>query len=56
MLVVSPIEKAQLLLPMRRIVSGVHVEQDLTSASYLFTAHANEGIEQNLLTADDLAR
>src|SRR5713226_5101494 len=55
-LVVSPVEEAQLLVPVGGIVGRIHIEQDLASAPHLLSAHANESIEQSLLTADDLAR
>ena len=48
-LVITTIEKAELLLSVRWVVRGVDIEQDLPSFPDLFTADPYEPIEQSIL-------
>ena len=44
-LVITTIEKAELLLPVSRIVRGINIEQNLSSFPDLFPADLHEPIE-----------
>ncbi len=54
-LAVSAIEKAELLLAMRGIVGGIDIQQDLAALADLFSAEANELIEQGIVQAHQIA-
>ena len=55
-LVITTIEKAELLLPVRGIVGGIDIEQDLPSFPDLFPADPYKPIEQSILQFEELAR
>src|SRR2546426_11547712 len=54
-LVVSSIEKTQLLLSVGGIVGGIDIEQDFAALANLLSAEAYEGIEPAIVSADELA-
>jgi hypothetical protein len=55
MLVVGPVEEAELLLAMGGIVGGVDIQQDLAALANLFCAEAKELIEQGVVQAHQIA-
>jgi hypothetical protein len=54
-LIVGTVEEAKLLMTIGRVIGGIHIQEDLTASSDLWTTDAHEPIEQNLLQQDDLA-
>ena len=54
-LIVGTVEEAELLMTMGGIVGGIHIQEDLTATSDLWTTNAHEPIEQSLLQQEDLA-
>ena len=49
-LVITTIEEAELLLPVRGIVSGIDIQQDLSSFPDLFSADLHKPIKQSILS------
>jgi hypothetical protein len=55
-LVIATIEEAELLLSVSWIVSGINVEQDLSSFPDLFPADLHKPIEESILQLEEVAR
>jgi hypothetical protein len=55
-LVITAVEETELLLPVRWIVGGINIEQDLSPLANLFSANLHKPIEQSILQAEEIAR
>jgi hypothetical protein len=55
-LVITTIEEAQLLLPVRGIVGGIDIEQNLSSFPDLFPTDLHKPIEKGILQLEKVAR
>src|SRR5580765_7620245 len=55
-LVIATVEEAELLLPVRWIVSGIDIQQNLSSFANLFSADLHKPIEQSILQMEEIAR
>lgn len=55
-LVITAVEKTELLLSVGWIVGGIHIEQDLSPFANLFSANLHKPIEQSILQLEEVAR
>src|SRR4030095_16670775 len=55
-LIITTIEETELLLPVRRIVGGINIQQDLSPFVNLFSADLHKPIEQSILQLEEIAR
>lgn len=56
MLVVSAVEKAELLLTVGGIVGGIEIEQNLAALADLLATDAEEDLQQRVVAAHQIAR
>jgi hypothetical protein len=55
-LIVTTIEETELLLPVRWIVGGIDIQQDLSPLANLCSADLHKPIEQSILQLEEIAR
>ena len=55
-LVITTIEETELLLPVRWIVGGINIQQDLSPFANLFSADLHKPIKQSILQLEEIAR
>ena len=55
-LAIATIKEAELLLPVRGIVGGIDIQQDLSSFADLFPADLHKPIQQSILQLEQVAR